>query len=151
MFPGLPSGLFRPFRPLRITATVDEECQANIVTRYGKVYGCWLDDTTPNLQHWLSLAVAKYGPLGQTVFVCVPPGQPHLRHKPSPPVVNVQEWYPYGMGWPPAAWGLPPACEAYCIQWNWPGTEGKQPPALLQRLRLLRQVRRHHPRFIFRF
>lgn len=148
MFPGLPSCL-NP--AIRITSTVDEECQANIVTRFGRPVGVWLDDTTPMLMHWLGLAVEKYGPLGQTVFVCVPPGDPHLRHKPSPPVVNVQEWYPYGMGCAPSLWGPPPDCEAFCIQWRYPGTHGAKPPTLRQRLGLLRLVRAHRPQFIFLF
>jgi len=145
-FPGLPTSLHGE---LVIEPTVDEDCQANLVTLHGQPYGCWLDDTTPELDHWLGLAVAKYGPLNQTVFVCIPPGRPHLRHKPSPPVVNVLEVYHYGMGVPPAAWGKPPACEAYCIQWAWPGTVGKKPPTDAQRDRLLTLVRVHKPRFIF--
>lgn len=113
------------------------------------VDGVWLDDTTPNLEQWLSRAVAKYGPLKQTVFVCIPPGR-RTRH-PGPTIVNVQEWYPYGMGCPPSSWGLPPDCEAFCIQWRYPGTHSTRPPTLRQRLRALRQVRAYRPQFIFLF
>ena len=148
MFPGLPSSFLGA---VVIESLVDEECQANIVTRFGKNYGVWLDDTTPNLDEWVAKAVAKYQPLGQKVFVCVPPGLPHLRHHPSPPIVNVQEWYPYGMGVPVGAWGPPPRCEAYCIQWNWPGIDGTRPPTVRERLRLLANILRYRPRFIFKF
>lgn len=147
-YPGLPSSLSGAYV---IEPTVDEECQANLVTRLGKPFGCWLDDTTPNLQHWIELAVAKYRPLGQTVFVCVPPGRPYFRHGPCPPVVNVQEWYPFGMGCPPSEWGEPPRRFAYCIQWDYPGTHGKTPPTVKQREGLLAQVLAHHPRYVFQY
>lgn len=149
MFPGLPSSLSGAYV---IESTVDEECQANLVTRLGKPFGAWLDDSTPDLEKWLTLAVAKYKPLNQTVFVCVPPGQPHLRHRPSPPVINVQEWYPWGMGCPPSAWGEPPTGRvAWCLQWNWPGTHGTKPPTQVQRERLLTQIQARHPKFLFLF
>ena len=149
MYPGLPTSLSGAYV---IESTVDEECQANLVTRLGKPFGCWLDDSTPDLEKWLALAVAKYQPLGQTVFVCVPPGHPHLRHRPSPPVVNVQEWYPHGMGCPPEAWGPPPSGRiAFCVQRAYPGTHGKTPPTEAEFQRLLAQVQARHPRFIFLF
>lgn len=150
MYPGLPTSLSGAYV---IESTVDEECQANIVTRLGKPFGCWLDDGTENAEHgldyYVGLAVAKYKPLGQTVFVCVPPGQPHLRHRPSPPIVNVGEWYPYGMGVPPEAWGPIPKRTAYCLQRRYPGTHGTKPPTDAQFKRLLAEARAHHPKFIF--
>lgn len=148
MYPGLPTSLSGTYV---IQGTVDEECQANIVTRLGKPFGCWLDDTTPDLEKWVALAVLKYRPLGQTVFVCVPPGRPHLYHRPSPPIVNVQEWYPYGMGCPPGAWGPPPKRTAYCLQRRYPGTHGETPPTDAQFADLLASVRVHRPKFIWLF
>ena len=145
-WPGLPTSLSGAYV---IESTVDEDCQANLVTHLGNPYGIWYDDTVPDLQHWLVLGTEKY--TDQTVFVCVPPGRPHLRHKPSPPIVNVIEVYHYGMGFPPAAWGRPPAAEAFCIQWAWPGTVGKRPPTATQRASLLTQVQAHHPKYIFLF
>lgn len=152
-WPGLPTSLSGAYV---IENTVDEECQANLVTRLGKPFGCWLDDGASNAAHtlnyYVSLAVAKYRPLGQTVFVCVPPGQPHLRHGPCPPVVNVQEWYPYGMtDAPPAAWGPIPKRYAYCLQYRYPGTSGKHAPTQVEFEALLSEARAHHPHFIFLF
>ena len=151
MFPGLPTSLSGAY----VIGETDEECQARVVTRLGKPFGCWLDDGTENAEHgldyYVGLAVAKYRPLGQTVFVCVPPGQPHLRHHPSPPIVNVQEYYPYGMGVPPEAWGAPSKRTAYCIQWAYPGTVGKQPPTAQQRKKLLAEIQARHPKFIWLF
>ena len=146
-YPGLPTSLSGAY----VIGDVDEECQARVVTRLGKPFGAWLDDTTPDLDKWLTLTVAKYGPLGQTVFVCVPPGEPNLRHSPSPPVVNVYEIYHFGMGCPPSAWGPIPKRYAYCLQYRYPGTHGKQPPTDAQFQSLLKQAQAHHPRFIFLF
>ena len=148
MWPGLPTSLSGAYV---IESAIDEACQANLVTRLGKPFGCWLDDSTPNLNHWLELAVAKYKPLGQTVFVCVPPGEPNLRHSPSPPVVNVYEIYHFGMGCPPSEWGPVPARTAYCIQWAWPGTHGKAAPTEVQRQSVLDQALAHRPKFVFLF
>lgn len=148
MFPGLPTSLSGAYV---IESTVDEECQANLVTRLAQPFGVWLDDSTPRLEHWLALAVAKYAPLGQTVFVCVPPGEPTLRHKPTPPVVNVYERYVYGMGVPPGAWGPCPRYQAYVVQRRWPGTVGRTPPTEAQYRRLLAQVQANAPKFIFLF
>jgi hypothetical protein len=152
VYPNLPTSLSGAYVIRSGPGGVDEECQANYVTRLGKPFGIWYDDTTPNLTtEWLPKGVAKYGPLDQTVLVCIPPGEPQLRHRPSPPIVNVQEWYIYGMGVPVSAWGEPPVAEAYCIQWRWPGTEGTEAPTALQRRHLLAQVQVHHPKFIFLF
>jgi hypothetical protein len=152
MFPGLPTSLSGAYV---IESTVDEECSANIVTRLGKPFGCWLDDGTENAEHgldyYVGLAVAKYRPLNQTVFVCVPPGQPHLRHPPSPPVVNVYERYVFGMGVPPEAWGPCPKYAAYVIQRRWPGTHGKTAPTDAEFEQVLAEVQAHHPTFIFLF
>jgi hypothetical protein len=147
-FPGVPTSLSGAY----VIGEVDEEVQARLVTRLGKPFGVWYDDTTPHLEStWLPKGVAKYQPLDQVLFVCVPPGRPLLRHQPTPPIVNVQEWYPYGMGCPPSEWGPPPACEAYCIQWGWPGTHGTAAPTAQERQALLAAVREHHPKFIFLF
>lgn len=151
MFPGLPTSLHGDL----LIGDIDQECQARIVTKHGQPFGAWVDDTTSNAEHgldyYVSLTVAKYGPLHQAVFVCVPPGQPHLRHKPSPPIVNVQEWYPYGMGCPPEAWGPIPKRFAYCLQWEYPGTHGQHSPTSEQRERLLREAQAHRPGFTFLF
>lgn len=148
MFPGLPTPLVGD---CMIETDFDEECQARLVTHHGEPYGCWLDDTTPDLDKWVKLAVAKYRPLHQTVFVCVPPGRPRLRHHPSPPIVNVQEWYPFGMGCPPEDWGPPPKRIAYCIQRRYPGTHGHAPPTEEQYRRLLEAVQANDPKYIFEF
>jgi hypothetical protein len=148
MYPGLPTSLSGAYV---IHSDVDEECQGNVVTRLGKPYGIWYDDTVPDLDKWLALAVAKYRPLNQTVFVCVPPGQPHLRHPPSPPVVNVYERYVFGMGVPPEAWGPCPKYAAYVIQRRWPGTHGKTAPTDAEFEQVLAEVQAHHPHFVFLF
>lgn len=149
MFPGLPTSLHGGL----VIGDVDEECQARVVTKHGQPFGAWLDDTTPNLTHWLALTIAKYEPLGQPVFVCVAPGRPHLHHEPEPPVINVYEWYVYGMGVPRSAWPrLPPkGYRAYCVQWRYPGTEGKRPPTRRQRLALMAGVMLRRPEIIFLF
>ena len=146
MFPGLPTSLSGAYV---IESTVDEECQANLVTRFGKPWGIWYDDTTPDLEHWLALGLEKYTPLHQKVLVCVPLGRPH-HHYPAP-VISVYEAYIYGMGCPPAEWLPLPRFDAYCVQHSYPGTHGTRPPTVAQRDRLLAQVRALHPRFIFLF
>ena len=148
VFPGLPTSLSGAYV---IEDTVDEECAANLVTRLGRPFGVYLDDTTPNLPSYVEKAVAKYGPLRQTVFVCVPTGERDLRHGPCPPVVNLYEWYPLGEASPPSEFGKPPRFEGYIVQWNWPGTNGKVPPTPSQRARLLAQVNAHTPKFILLF
>ena len=146
MFPGLPTSLSGAYV---IESTVDEECQANIVTRLGRPFGCWLDDTTPDLRKWLALALAKYTPLGQKVLVCVPPGRPdHHYHAPA---VSVYEAYIYGMGCPPAEFLPLPRFDAYCVQYRWPGAVGCHAPSYEQFERLLGLVRALHPRLIFLF
>lgn len=154
MWPDLPSSRKGG---LVIQMEVDEECQARLVTKDGEPWGCALDDTTENAEHdldyYVALAVAKYGPLGQKVLVFVPPGQAGLHHKPSPPIVNCFEWYPYGMGVPRSAWPkLPPkGYRAYCVQWRYPGTESKRAPTRRQRLILLARVMLRRPEIVFLF
>jgi hypothetical protein len=132
---------------LIIEPTVDQECSAHVITRRnGDLYGAWLDDTTENAEHgldyYVTLAVAKYGPQGLTVIVCVPPGEPHLHHGPQPPVINAYERYVYGMlDAPPAAWGpCPRNYGAYVVQQRWKGTRGLRAPSPAQRRRLLTEV-----------
>lgn len=148
MYPDLPTSLSGAYV---IESSVDESCAANYVTRLGKPFGVYLDDTTPRLDYYIDLAVKKYGPLNQTVFVCVPTGERELHHKPCPPIVNLYEWYPFGEGIPENEFLPPPKFEGYIVQWNWPGTQGKQPPTSAQRQKLLAQVQAHHPKFIFLF
>lgn len=137
---------------LTITASVDEDCQANhVVDRDGRLCGVWLDDTTPGLASWVALAVAKYQPQGLAVFVCVPPGQAGLHHHPSPPVVNLFEAYPYGEGVPPAEFFPLPKYEGYVVQHSWPGAVGTRSPTLRQRLSLLTRVLAKRPRYVFLF
>lgn len=143
MYPGLPSSLRAE---LVITGQVDEECQANIVLRAGKPFGVWLDDTTPNLEHWVKLAAAKYGPLEQKVLVAVAPHDAGKRHGPASTVINVYEYYP-DAGSPDE----PPVYEAYCLQWLWGGPDSRKPPAAERRDRWLAAVQKHHPRFILLF
>lgn len=145
MFPGLPTCL----RGGLVIGAVDEETQARIVTHGGKPWGCWIDDSTPNLEHWLDLALQKYVPLGQHVIVCVPPGRPG--HHYPPPVISCYEAYWYGMGCAPADWLPLPTFDAYCIQWRWPGTHASKAPSLAERIRLLHAVRAHNPQIIFQF
>lgn len=153
MFPGLPTCLHGGL----VIGNTDEKTQARVVTKNGQPYGAWLDDTTYNSEHgldyYVALTVAKYGPLGQTVFVCVPPGRPHLHHEPEPPIVNVYEWYVYGSGSPRSAWPrLPPkGYRAYCVQWRYPGTEGKRPPTRRQRLAIMAGVMMRRPEIVFLF
>lgn len=148
-WPGLPTCHFPA--GVVIESTVDEECQANIVTQDGEQVAVWLDDSTPNLNKWRAMAVAKYGPLGQKVFVCVPPGRPHLHYGPEPTVVNVYEAYWYGMGCPPEEWLPLPTFDAYCIQWAYPGTHGQHAPTVKQKETLLHAVLEKHPHYIFLF
>lgn len=150
MYPGAPTCIF----PAGVTIhpdQVDETCQAWLVTQNGTPIGVWLDDTTPNLEACVKAAVAKYAPLHQRVLVCVPPSTPHLRHTPTPPVVNVQEWYPFGDGIPVSEWPPMPAADAYCLQARYPGAAGTRPPGVAARRRLLEQARAHHPEFVFLF
>jgi hypothetical protein len=141
MYPGLPTSLSGAYV---IEQTVDEECQANLVTHLGKPYGVWLDDTTPNLDHWIELAAGKYGPLGQKVLVAVAPHDTDLRHGPAPTVIPVYEFYPHA-GSP----DQPPAYDAYCVQWAWPGPNDNEPPTVEQRDQWLAAVQAHHPALIF--
>lgn len=148
MFPGLPTCRVGG---VRIELDIDPACQGRIVTKAGKPAGVWLDDSTPRLDHWLSLAAEKYGPLNQPVFVCVAPGQAGRRYRPAPLVVNVFEHYVYGMGVPASAWPPPPAYPAYVVQWRWPGTHGIRPPTPAERQRVLADVEKHNPEYIFLF
>jgi hypothetical protein len=148
MWPGLPTSESGAYV---IETTVDEECAAHLVTKEGTAFGVYLDDTTPNLDAYVRKAVAKYGPLGKTVFVCVPVGMRWLHHGPRPPVVNLYEWYTIGMAAPQAAYGLPPRFEGYIVQRNWPGTVGKHAPTQTQYELLRAQVMAHHPKFVFDF
>lgn len=150
MWPSLPSSRKGG---LVIQQAVDQACQGWVVTSDGKPWGVWLDDTTPDLDLWVARAVAKYGPLSQPVFVCVPPGRAGLHHKPEPPIINVYEWYPYGSGVPRSAWPkLPPkGYRAYICQWAFPGVASRKPLTRRQRLSLLAGVLLRHPRYIFLF
>jgi len=149
MYPGLPT-----YRngSLQI-GTIDQECSARVVTRRGQPYGAWVDDTTFNAQHdlayYVDLTVAKYAPLGQTVFVCVPPGEPH-HHWPAP-IVSVYEAYIFGMGCPPDAWLPLPHFDAYCVQRRWPGTHGRKAPTPAQYSWLLQMVLKNRPHHVFEF
>jgi hypothetical protein len=145
MFPGLPTSLSGGY----VIGAVDEECQARVVTRLGEPFGAWIDDTTPDLGHWLQLTVAKYRPLNQTVMVCVPPGEPHKRY--PAPIVSVYEAYFWGMGCPFDDWLPLPKFDAYCVQKAWPGTHGKTAPTGDEFQRLLNLARANHPRFLFAF
>lgn len=145
-YPGLPTSLSGAYV---IESTVDEECQANLVTRLGKPFGVWFDDTTPNLQMWLDKAKAKYIPMGQHIFVCVPPSE--RNHHYEAPVISVYEAYIYGAGVPISEWLPLPKFDAYCVQYKWPGIVGKNPPTEEQFQYLLRLVEKHHPQFIFKF
>ena len=131
---------------VKIGPGFDGECSAPTITRLGHNVGVYLDDTTPNLEHWIEVARAKY-PTG-LIVVGISMSTPHLRH---PGVVNAQEWYPVHSGEPLWAWGRMPKCEAYIIQDRFPGFSGRGAPNRLQRLALLAQVRIQRPRFIFQY
>lgn len=145
-YPGLPTSLSGAYV---ITSEVDEECQCNIVTRLGKPFGVWFDDTTPNLDTWIEKARAKYVPLNQKILVAVPPGW-RDHHYPAP-IISVYEAYIYGMGCNPNEFLPLPKFEAYCVQYKWPGTENRHAPTTEQYDRLLKLVQANHPRFIFLF
>lgn len=143
--PGLPTSLSGVYA----LGDVDEQVQGRVITRRGEPWGVWYDDTTPNLERWLSAALTKYMPLGQRVMACVPPGRPH-HHFPSP-IISVYEAYFYGMGCPFSDWLPLPKFDAYCVQKRWPGTHGKSAPTVEQFDRLLALVRAQHPRFVWLF
>lgn len=142
-YPNLPTSLSGAY----VIGGVDQECQARVVSRLDRPYGVWIDDTTPNLSHWLGLALAKYTPLNQRVLVCVPPGRPE-HHYPAP-VISVYEAYFYGMGCPFEDWLPLPRFDAYVVQRDYPGTHGKHAPTIEQYAHLLGMVRAEQPSHIF--
>lgn len=145
---------------LMVTPLIDESCQANIVYEtifrdhklpIVRQYGVWFDDTTPHLDSYVQLALHKYAHTDQVIFVCVPPGEPNLHHQPSPPIVNLYEWYPIGEGSPQSAWGKPPKYPGYIVQWDFTGELGTSKLTLEERRHLLNQVIVHRPKYIFYF
>lgn len=103
----------------------------------GTVVGRYVDDETPNQQ----TVINEEWNAGVTLIIAgIAPGTPHLRYAHA---VNAQEWYPYNSGYPAADWGPMPRAQAYILQWQFSLTG--PPPTQRERMRLLRQARRHHP------
>lgn len=145
-YPNLPTSLSGAY----VIGATDESVQGRTITRLGKPWGLWYDDTTPDLELvWLPKGLAKYTPLGQKVMVCVPPGRPHHHH--PAPVISVYEAYIYGMGCLPSEWLPLPKFDAYIVQRDYPGTHGKHAPTIEQYAHLLGLVRAEQPHFIFTF
>lgn len=119
-------------------------CSAPNVTRSGRIVGVYIDDTTSNIGYWIH----KSTNLFPTVLVSIAMGgkRPSV---PVPGVIYLQEWYPYHSGFPLSAWGPIPRSEGYIIQWRYPGFHGTTPPTRWQRLKLLAQVLRMRPKYIF--
>lgn len=138
-----PTGVYQ------IGPAFDAECSAPIVTQYGLPVGVYIDDTTPNIAHWISVAVAKY-PEG-VVIVAVSPGMKGLRYGPRPPVMNAYEAYIFGMGVPWRSWLPIPRYEAYIVQRDYPGTVATKPPGFAKRWMLRRLLRIRRPRLILEF
>lgn len=88
MFPGHPSQLSGR---LAITSEIDGSTSANIVieTKTGTAAGVYIDDSTPNIEKWIAIAVEKFS----VVFVSVAPQANGAHHKPAPPVQNMYEAY----------------------------------------------------------
>lgn len=143
---------------LTIGAYTDGECSAPVVseTRTSAQLGVYIDDETPNIQHWIDIAVAKYGaydptkPLGDSglVIVGISMSTPRLRF---PNVLNAQEWYPYHSGFPLWEWGTMPRSKAYILQHDFVGFRGTKPPTNLQRRLLVAAARLRRPKLILRY
>lgn len=116
---------------------------APIITIKNMPVGVYIDDSTPNRDYWVKQAI-KVFPHG---LVLVGIGMGEDTHYPYP-VTNTKQWYPYHSGYSPASWGPIPKYESYTIQWNFPGFTGRGRPTWLQRLQLLRQVKKKHPKLI---
>lgn len=126
---------------LKIGCGFDGALSAPEVCRGAAVVGVYLDDTTPNLRYWVQQAVAAF-PHG-IVLVAVAPGQAGVRYRPSPPVINLYEAYPFGAGVRPSAFFPLPRYPGYIMQWAY------RTPTLRQRYWLLGRVLAKHPRYIF--
>lgn len=107
----------------------------------GVAVGVYVDDTTPLILHWITLAVARY-PL---VLVGEAPGQwqspPYCS---LPRVLCLREWYPYESGAPAASWGPMPPARGYILQKRFSFTG--QPVQRWQTNLLLREARAMRPR-----
>ena len=98
----------------------------------GAVAGVYIDDTTPDVAHWVGLAVVKY----KLVVVGQAPNGPCAAQGDA---ICAQEWYPYDCRFPPGTWGPIPAAKAYIIQW-WYAWPGCGPPTPIERAALLSDV-----------
>lgn len=122
MYPGHPTQLSGK---LVITGEIDGPSSSNIVmdTRLVNAVGVYIDDTTPNLAHWLGIAVQHYS----LVLVAVAPRQIGKHWGPDPPVQNMYEAYSIGGPWPKNY-------EHLIVRW------GYGHPSRLKRMRMLNKA-----------
>lgn len=134
---------------LIVTTNTDELTQGFIVTDdNGVAVGIYIDDSTPNIEHWIELALQsnwKYK------FVSIPMARAPHKWK---GMINLLEWYPYHPGWV-----MPkrmPKYEGYILQYKfpgyaiirWPKAKIKAPNFIQRKIILIKSLLKR-PRFIF--
>jgi hypothetical protein len=120
--------------------SIDPNTTHEILTASG-IWGLYVDDTTPNP----CAVVASDRARGwRNLVLGVAPGAVQTRCRGA---INAQEWYPWDCRYPPGSWGAIPHERAYILQarFAWPGCGA---PTVRQRIRLLHEAERQHPRLI---
>ncbi len=129
--------LFDLTGPLRFGSGSDALGGLLVYDGSGQVVGRYVDDTTPNQ----AAVINEEWNSGVTMIIAgIAPGTPNLRYAHA---LNAQEWYPYNSGYQPADWGPMPPSQAYILQWRYSLTG--RAPTQRERMKLLREARRHHP------
>ncbi len=141
---------------LVINCGFDGPVSAPEICRNGQVIGVYIDDTTPMLNYWLGLAVAKYSAPGDIVLVGVSPAHPKWSY--APPALACHEFYPENAGRPIRVMELtfPRHRKCYIVQHLYGGLATQwgapwRPPTQAQWKANLAQARHEHPRVILGF